>query len=92
MQKAYNSADGTPDRSEKRMLQEHPLTSKILRVHTALFSVAGACIMVLVWPQKPLGQTAFCRVVNAVGTIAIFVLIAVGFILIAMAFAARKKA
>lgn len=64
------------------MLQEHPLTSKILRVHTALFSVAGACIMVLVWPQKPLGQTAFCRVVNAVGTIAIFVLIAVGFILI----------
>ena len=68
------------------MLQEHPLTSKILRVHTALFSV------VLVWPQKPLGQTAFCRVVNAVGTIAIFVLIAVGFILIAMAFAARKKA
>ena len=47
------------------MLQEHPLTSKILRVHTALFSVAGACIMVLVWPQKPLGQTAFCRVVNA---------------------------
>lgn len=68
------------------MLQEHPLTSKILRVHTALFSVAGACIMVLVWPQKPLGQTAFCRVVNAVGTIA------VGFILIAMAFAARKKA
>lgn len=74
------------------MLQEHPLTSKILRVHTALFSVAGARIMVLVWPQKPLGQTAFCRVVNAVGTIAIFVLIAVGFILIAMAFAARKKA
>ncbi|MCO7108271.1 hypothetical protein NIA69_02620 [Gemmiger formicilis] len=73
------------------MLQEHPLTSKILRVHTALFSVAGACIMVLVWPQKPLGQTAFCRVVNAVGTIAIFVLIAVGFILIAMAFAARKR-
>ena len=61
------------------MLQEHPLTSKILRVHTALFSVAGACIMVLVWPQKPLGQTAFCRVVNAVGTIAIFALIAVGF-------------
>ena len=57
------------------MLQEHPLTSKILRVHTALFSVAGAC-----------------RVVNAVGTIAIFALIAVGFILIAMAFAARKKA
>lgn len=54
--------------------------------------MAGACIMVLVWPQKSLGQTVFCRVVNAVGTIAIFVLIAVGLILIAMAFAARKKA
>ena len=48
--------------------------------------------MVLVWPQKSLGQTVFCRVVNAVGTIAIFVLVAVGLILIAMAFAARKKA
>lgn len=48
--------------------------------------------MVLVWTQKPLGQTAFCRAVNAVGTIAIFVLVAVGLILIAMAFAARKKA
>lgn len=54
--------------------------------------MASACIMVLVWTQKPLGQTAFCRAVNAVGTIAIFVLVAVGFILIAMAFAARKKA
>lgn len=54
--------------------------------------MASACIMVLVWPQKSLGQTVFCRVVNAVGTIAIFVPVAVGLILIAMAFAARKKA
>lgn len=74
------------------MLQEHPLTSKILRVHTALFSVAAPASWCSSGPRNPWGRPLFCRVVNAVGTIAIFALIAVGFILIAMAFAARKKA
>ena len=78
------------------MLQEHPLTSKILRVHTALFSVAGAIILVFAWAQNvlhlPIVHSLFFRVIGSVGSAAVFATAAVGIVLIAAALAARKKA
>ena len=49
LKKVYNSADGTPDRSEEEMLQAHPQAAKLCLVHKALFSVAGAIILVFAW-------------------------------------------
>lgn len=37
LKKVYNSADGTPDRSEEEMLQAHPQAAKLCRVHKHSF-------------------------------------------------------
>lgn len=65
LKKVYNSADGTPERSEEEMLQAHPQAAKLCRVHKALFSVAGAIILVFAWAQNVLHlpiYTAFSSV------------------------------
>ena len=96
LKKVYNSADGTPDRSEEEMLQAHPQAAKLCRVHKALFSVAGAIILVFAWAQNvlhlPIVHSLFFRVIGSVGSAAVFATAAVGIVLIAAALAARKKA
>ena len=87
LKKVYNSADGTPDRSEEEMLQAHPQAAKLCLVHKALFSVAGANILHL-----PIVHGLFFRVIGSVGSAAVFATAAVGIVLIASALAARKKA
>ena len=81
LKKVYNSADGTPDRSEE---------------DKALFSVAGAIILVFAWAQNvlhlPIVHSLFFRVIGSVGSAAVFATAAVGIVLIAAALAARKKA
>ena len=96
LKKVYNSADGTPDRSEEEMLQAHPQAAKLCLVHKALFSVAGAIILVFAWAQNvlhlPIVHSLFFRVIDSVGSAAVFATAAVGIVLIAAALAARKKA
>ena len=96
LQKVYNSADGTPDRGEEEMLQAHPRAAGLCRVHKALFSVAGAIILVFAWAQNvlhlPIVHSLFFRVIGSVGSAAVFATAAVGIVLIAAALAARKKA
>lgn len=96
LQKVYNSADGTPDRGEEEMLQAHPRAAGLCRVHKALFSVAGAIILVFAWAQNvlhlPIVHSLFFRVIGSVGSAAVFATAAVGIVLIAAAMAARKKA
>lgn len=96
LKKVYNSADGTPDRSEEEMLQAHPQAAKLCLVHKALFSVAGAIILVFAWAQNilhlPIVHGLFFRVIGSVGSAAVFATAALGIVLIAAALAARKKA
>lgn len=72
LKKVYNSADGTPDRSEEEMLQAHPQAAKLCLVHKALFSVAGAIILVFAWAQNilhlPIVHGLFFRVIGSVGS------------------------
>lgn len=97
LKKVYNSADGTPDRSEEEMLQAHPQAAKLCLVHKALFSVAGAIILVFAWAQNILAPAHCTRPFlpcdrALVGSAAVFATAAVGIVLIAAALAARKKA
>lgn len=78
------------------MLQAHPQAAKLCRVHKALFSVAGAIILVFAWAQNvlhlPIVHSLFFRVIGSVGSAAVFATAAVGIVLIAAALAAHKKA
>lgn len=96
LQKYYNRADGTPDRSVKDMLQAHPKLEKICKLH-------NICFVALVVSYTPLilgsdnmrllsHQNFLYKAGSVVGVFATFATLVVGIIPLVLAYKARKRA
>ena len=96
LQKYYNRADGTPDRSVKDMLQAHPKLEKICKLHKICFVALVASYTPLILGSDNMRilshQNFLYKAGSVVGVFATFATLVVGIIPLVLAYKARKRA